>query len=327
MKWIYPYKTLFGDVMAKVGEVRIDGEVPPRSLADPDAHEVDLADVERAGWHTASLNIEVVGPASELSQHEGCRAIVTAHCSLTHTRQMLVLSRSGDARWSGALVLDREFWYGRITLRCLLTATVEAVPHRVIGLAPEWRVDLDDLPQPSVHGSIPVLWDDFTSPTRLPALSEYPAEPFFLHLDPERPTLYLNLDFRGLPALLSDTRRRQPAEQALRDETRSAIATQAWMGMFNAAVLGIAAYEDGGVDWPESDWQRAVLELLLPRMRPLATADEALREIHAMTSEGDGGRALQQAAMPAISAHVGAGRLLREAIRKLGSEISEDGHA
>ena len=325
MKWIYPYRTLFGDISAKITNVMIDGMQVSTSPIDADRREIELADIERSEWNVARVDVELSGPLMDLGRFEDARGIVVFECSHTNTRQTARLQTSGaeSNRWWGSVNLDRDSWFGRITMRACITATVDSVSDRVIGLAPEWRLHLDDLPRPSVHGAIPVQWDSFSEPHSTPVLTHYKGEPSFLSLDTGGPILYLNQDFPGLHALLTDTSRRPAAEHAMHDEVRAAIAVQSWMAMFNTSLLAAPVGDDGEAEWPSAEWQRTVLELLLPRMYPERNPLDALREAKTLAADEAGAAAVQQALLPAVSAHVGATRLLGSALRRLGSDGRE----
>jgi hypothetical protein len=330
MKEIYPYRTLFGDVAAKVKRVSVDDEPLTSDRVNSSRHEVDLAELERAGWRDAAIYFEVAGPASELAEFQ--KEKITASASLiaqsgpTNLRQTVRLESDGPARWSGRLDLERSNWFGRISLRPIVTAKIDGVEHRIIGEGNEWTVLLDDLPKPPVSGALTITWEDFDSPSdeTLNVLRSYAGDAFFLHLDIDSPVLYLNRSFEGLYGLLYDRRRRPPAEQALHDETRGAIATEVWLSLFNTALQAIDTHDEQ-VDWPQSEWQRTVLELILDRMYPEKAPVDALHEIVASLIEPEGASDVQQRVLPVVTAHSGGTRLLREAIRRIGTDLHEVG--
>jgi hypothetical protein len=330
VKEIFPYRTLFGDIVARVRRVSVDDEPLTSDRVDLARREVDLAELERAGWESASVYLEIEGPTSELEdlRKEGIEASASfiAQSGPTNSRQTVSLEPDTGGRWAGRLDLERSSWFGRISLKPLMTATVEGIGPRIIGEGSPWTVLLDDLPKPPVSGALTIKWEDFTSPSHesLNILKSYSGDAFFLHLDIEAPVLYLNRDFVGLHDLLRDRRRRPPAEHALHDETRGAIATEVWLGLFNAAVQAIDL-DDDLVDWPQSEWQRTVLELILDRMYPEKTPVDALQEVAASLVEPEGASDLQQRVLPVISTHSGGTRLLREAIRRIGTDLHEVG--
>jgi hypothetical protein len=87
--------------------------------------------------------------------------------------------------------------------------------------------------------------------------------------------------------------------------------------MFNVALATAAEARDeevGEPTWPDSEWQRNVLEILLGRMYPERTGADALRESTGLLLQGDGVSAVQERLVTAISAQVGGPRLLRSAI-------------
>lgn len=330
MKWIYPYRTLFGDVTARIAAVTIDDEHIPSRLIDADRQEVELVDLERAGWTSARISVEVVGPKSELRDlaDDGVEptAVVVLHCGPTNARvaQVLDADEHDPGHWYGTLDLSRGEWFGKIIMRAFLTAEVDGVANRIIGSAPDWTMHLDDLPRPPVHGAITIRWDNFAAPEHFKALRQYDGEPAFLHLDPAEPVLYLNRGFDGLEPLLRDRRGRQAGEQALHDQTRATIAAESWAGLFNTALQAIDL-EDEEPDWPTSDWQRTALELLLDRIYPEKGPEDAFQEVVTLLREADGGVAVQERLLPAISAQASVAKLLRGSINRLGTDIRESG--
>lgn len=329
MKWIYPYQVLFGDVTSRLLGATVDGDPVPTSLVDSDLHQVHLVDSERSDWEVLELELEVVAPATEIEEliqaSQQPRAAAILQSGPANSRQAIEMAPSDlePWRWTGVVQLDRSSWFGRISVRGMVTAEVEGVANRIVGNAPEWTVRLDDLPVPPINGAIRITWDDFTNPEHLAALRMYREEPAFLHLDVADPVLYLNRAFEGLEPLLRDRKRRSPAEQALHDQSRATIATEAWAAMFNSSILGIDQDDDGNPEWPESEWQRTALEIALGAMYPDKAPDDALAEVAAARLEGDAGAAVQQLLLPATSAHVGVPRLLKGAIRRISTGISE----
>jgi hypothetical protein len=328
--WFYPYKRLFGDVGLKLDSLSIDGEDVPGGSVDSNRREVRLLDLEREDWEAADLDVVLSGPMTELRewQREGAApvAFAVAHCAASNTRQAIRLEPDpGDpSRWRGTLELQRSNWFGRIDLRASLVASVDGERDRMIGAADPWVIRLDDVPPPPVSGAIKTLWHDFTAPEgELEWLGEHKAEPLFLRLEDEQPVLYLNRGFEGLKALLDRKPKRDRGEKALHDEVRGSIAAQVWAAMFNAAVQAIRDEEGEAPDWPEETWKRTALEMLLDRIYPDKPPDDALREIAEMRRDESFGGALQQELLIAASKHVGGARLLREAIKQLGSALQE----
>jgi hypothetical protein len=329
--WIYPYERLFGDVTIKVGDLRIDGEAVPGMQVDADRREVKLIELERSDWQVAELTVVLSGPLTELRelQKAGTTPVgfAVVHCAASNMRQAIELEPdSGNAaRWRGKLELQRSNWFGRIDLRGALLATVDEVEDRVIGTPDAWILRLDDVPPPPVSGAIKTVWHDFFAPDEeFSWLAEHKAEPAFLRLDDEQPTLFLNRGFEGLKALLESKAKREAGEQALHDQARASIATEVWAAVFNAAVQAIPYDEEDELpDWPEEPWKRTALEMLLDRVYPDKEPEDALQEIAELRRDMSGGGVLQQMMLIAVSQHVGGARLLRGAISELGKAIQE----
>jgi predicted NUDIX family NTP pyrophosphohydrolase len=328
--WFYPYKRLFGDVALKLDSFRIDGEEVPDGSLDQDRREVRLLDLEREEWEAVDLDLVLSGPMTELGEWraDGTEptAFAVAHCAASNMRQAVRLQPDpgNSSRWRGTLELQRSNWFGRIDLRGSLVASVGGERDRTIGTPDPWVVRLDDVPPPPVSGAIKTLWHDFTAPDEeLAWLQEHKAEPMFLRLENEQPIVYLNRGFEGLKALLDRKPKRERGEQALHDEARAAIAAQVWAAMFNAAVQAIRDEDGEAPDWPEEPWKRTALEMLLDRVYPDKPPEDALQEIAEMRRDESLGGALQQALLIAASKHVGGARLLRGAIKHLGTSLQE----
>jgi hypothetical protein len=327
MKWIYPYPVLFGDVISRLLSVSVDGDPVPATLIDEHKQQVLLVDADRRDWSSLELQVEVHAPSSEIEDLEKAnanpRALCVLQCGPSNSRISVPLSASAlePSRWIGSVELDRPNWFGRISLRGLVTAEVDGVANRIVGAAPDWTIRLDDQPVPPISGSITITWDDFTKPEHLESLRLYLDQPAFLQLDAGEPILYLNRAFAGLDALLQDRRRRNQAEQALHDQTRVIIASEAWSSLFNNAILAIEEDEDGNADWPEQQWQRTALEIAISTMYPERSADDALSEVAAARREAGVAAILQQQLLPAISDHVGMPRLLKRAIKTIGTDL------
>lgn len=325
-KWIYPYETIFGDVVLRLTSVALDGDELPLHLIDNDFNQVRLLDADRREWDILELSLEVVAPGSEISQMRSdgrspkAFAILQSGPANTRLSVPLAPSELEPGRWTGDAELDRSSWFGRITIRSVVVDTVDGVPDRIIGTGTDWTVRLDDQPAPPINGSITITWDDFTDPKRLPALRLYKDEPAFLHLDSGEPVLYLNSALPGLEPLLQDRRRRSPAERALHDQTRVAIASETWAALFNSAILAIDEDADGNADWPAGDWQRTALEIAITAMYPDRAPDDALAEVAASRHDAGIGATVQQALLPVVSSHVRMSHFLKRGIAAISSD-------
>ena len=326
MNILYPYDTLVGDVEIQVGDAKIDGQKLPDDCFEPDRRLVAIEAAERQRWQTAKIEIHVTAPQTEIrsfvKRNADPRAIAVIGGSRTNARQPVTLTRdpTNPAKWSGTATIDRPFWFGRLSLTATIVGDVDGVSGRIIGTSEPWTIALDDVPRPPVRGNIDVTWDNFKEPKFLPELTQFASEPFFLHLDPERPVLYLNEGFIKLRALFDERRRRNRDVQVLHDQTRVNFASASWAAMFNvalAAAIEASDDEDDVTEWPDSEWQKNALEILLNRMYEERTPDDALGEVVTLLRQGEGLAAVHEQVLPAISEQVGAARILRASITKL----------
>lgn len=326
MKALYPYETLFGDVVIEVRCVSID-DLPVKGRVDPDGRVIDLTGVERAGWERASFEVVVTAPASEVADLVDAAAVAIVECGPANHRIALQLEPEKPAvgRWTGEVVLDREYWFGVAELRCGVTANVGAVAKRVVGWADSWSLAFDDLPhRPTIGGAIRITWLDFENPGERAYLRRHVDKYFYISVDPHEPQLFLNSGFAGLEALLGDRPRRGRADRALHDQTRASIADKTWTALFNAALDFVEVDDDETPQWPGVDWQRVVLESLLASMYPDESLDEALVNAYTARHTKDASGTLQELLAPAASAQARAPRLLRDGIRLLSNELTED---
>lgn len=329
MKELYPYGTLFGDVVVEIRQVAID-DVAIKGRVDPDSRTIDLTGVERAEWERASFEVVVTAPASEVAELMDATAVAIVECGPANTRVAFEIKpeHPNVGRWTGELTLDREYWFGVAELRCGVAATVGGVPNRIVGWADSWTLAFDDLPnRPTIGGAIRITWLDFENPGDRAYLRRHADKYFYISVDPHEPQLFLNKGFAGLDALLGDRPRRGPADRALHDQTRASIADKTWTALFNAALDFVEVDEDDNPEWPDVEWQRVVLESLLAAMYPDESLDEALVNAYGARHTKDAGGALQELLAPAASAQARAPRLLRDGIRLLSNELVEDEEA
>jgi hypothetical protein len=316
---LFPYKTLFGDVKVSVPEVRIDG-LPIPNRVDVDQRVIDLSRLERADWETAAISVVVDAPPAEMADalNPVCMAVI--NCGPTNTRSSTVLDQHtvDIGRWTGVLHLERPYWYAQAAVRCGVVASVEGTDHRLIGWGDAWTISFDDLPSRPVNGAIKITWVNFSSPgDDKQYLRRHTDSYLYLSLDQDEPQIFLNQGFEGLEQLLAD-RRRRGADKALHDQARAAIADKTWAALFNTA---LAAVQQDDVTrestWPDIEWQRAVLEVLLPRMYPAKTLDEALQEAWSSRNAADNPGTLQEHLALASAVQSKANRLLRDGIRAI----------
>jgi hypothetical protein len=322
MRTLYPYRVLFGDVKLGMTGVEIDGTRVP-GLIDNDGRRVRLERAERESWDVAKTWLELAGPASKLASLADPAAVVVANCGPANTRVSTVLQPVDDipSRWVGELTIDRVHWFGRGSLQGYITATVNSVPNRIVGSAEGWDIELDDFPTSPVANSLPIRWVDFREPNNETYLVRFASDPYYLRIDPDKPMLFLNKGFDGLEQLLVD-RRRRGADRALHDNARANVASNVWIGLFNAALDAVEEI-DGAITWPESDWQRVVLEALLVRMYPERGLEDALVDAYSARHEPDAAGTLQELLFPAAMEQARLPRLLRDGLRIMSHEMKD----
>lgn len=326
---IFPYKTIRGDLRLDVREVTIDEEAPSPEPIDRDGRIVSLFDQERSGWRTVQMKLELVGPAEELRKlpdGEGLTANAVFHSDDTHERRAIPLKRAASdaARWTAVVDLHRADYRGAVRLDAVVAGRAGGLSHRFLGSAEPWILHFDEPAIPKRGGSIKVRWVDFKSENAPPFLGDYVNEPFYADLTDEVPVVYLNKsrDFERLPVVLDD-RRRRGSDLALHNAERIGIARSVWMAMLNAAIAGIREAEDSAdPDWPEADWQRRVLRILLPQVYRDHADAEALRSAFQAWDTREGAGLLESRGQAEINRRIGAAKLLRRTLNLMSSASS-----
>lgn len=318
----YPYPTLFGDVKLTVDAVNVDGHQPRQDIIRSDERVVDLSGIEeaRAGWRRVQLAVRVQADEEEIEgmRNEGraINASLVASGGPTNMRQttLLAVSPLSPAIWQVDIELDRQCFVGKAMIRALIAAEVEGRPHRLMGSSAPWSIYFQTPPPPVVHGMIAVRWADFRTEEKL---RPYDGEPFFADLEDDPPVLYLNKGIPGLPELLSDERKQNPAERALRDSERMGMARSVWMGLFNAALPAVDEPMEGLDPTMPDRWRGEVLKHLLPRIYPNMSEPESLRAALSAQTEVQSAAALQSVVQTAVSRQIKAAAALRTSLREL----------
>jgi hypothetical protein len=92
------------------------------------------------------------------------------------------------------------------------------------------------------------------------------------------PEVLLNEGFPGLAAILKDQPNRRGTDKALHDMQRTSIARSVWMALVADSLAAVKpGDEDEPPDWPDEDWQREVLEIILRSIDSNKSDAELLR--------------------------------------------------
>lgn len=320
---LFPYPVLTTEPVLRLSQPTIDGQ-PAQLLAHE--HRVDLSSAPD-GWREGRVSARVQTPIEELAQlgvrqHE---VVLTLHCKDTNIRNVVALEPSGgqdSGQWTGSIDLPRSLLHDRATLYATVAGTVAEVPHRWLGRSREIAVDLLPPRIPEVTGGqIRVVWRDFrtTEENQTPIDPSLHEEMSFVDMSlDEGPVLYLNDAVAGLRRLLDVRSGRTPVERAVRDTALDLIAAPAMVAMANVALAAASPPEDGGeAEWPSVQWQRAVLESLMPLMYPDREPEAALTvATRALTDEGEA-RDVQTRLLGAASRLVKATQHVRGVIKTL----------
>jgi hypothetical protein len=326
---LFPYTELQGNVGLTVTAVRLNGATMSWETTDADNRIVELRNPDQHSWSTGEIDLTVTGPAAELEARSDTvrtvRAVAVLDCGPTNRRQAIELTPAAGSTWTGTFELDRSDWSGNATLSATIVATIDDVDDRCAGFASTWTVRLDDLPPREINNAMRVLWENFAEPTEQRSfLTEYADDICFLRIDPAQPLLFLNSGFAGLRALLEEKPGRPREHRLLREQVLTDLAATTWHALFTAALEAIEKDDEGHPGLPAEDWQRNVLDALLPRMYPNISIEEARRDAWENRHDRSAAAGLQERLLPAVSQHVLQPKTLREAIRAFNDQQQED---
>ncbi len=327
MNAVLPYPVLTGDVITEITRIELDGAELPAGRIDVDRRTVNLSGVDDQNWQTLTVGVLLKGPIGDLaapgSPWTDVHAVAMMQSRFTDYRAALTLSVDPGRlqRWTGSIDVARSEVFGTVTVSGVITATVDGVSHRRVGVdEDDWRISLDDIPAPPPGDALAMAWEDFKDPSDpigLAVLKKNSAFPILLDIRAS-PTLYLNRGFTGLEGLLSTTHRSK-AEQSLRDAVRTFIASQTWMSLFVEAIQHVSIDDTTDeIEWPAEGWRRSVLRTVVAHVHGVAD-DNSLRTIYEEFNNPDAVGAVLQQVHVACSEIGRTPRLLASAI----SEVSK----
>lgn len=320
MKRLIPYPVLVGDVTLEVREARLDDLALPFAMISAEQRAVALHRAERDRWETARLSVRLRTPEHELRHgpwsEASCFAVLFER--KTNVRTFTRLREETPGVWAGDVVLHHDRHLGRVQLTGQVVAAVDGVAGRMIGSTDgAWTVDLRAR-APVKSDSIKTVWADFRD-ERNPRLHPFASDPWTVETVGEEPVLYLNRGFEGLGTVLEDPR---AADRTAREAIAAQIAQDVWTALFNAAVYAVES-EDGSPQWP-GGWRESVLRRLLPDIFPDRSPDDALAEVLARRTGGEGGGDLQTRVLHAAAKQARLPRNLGGFVRALHRTGQED---
>ncbi len=318
MEVLYPYPVLGGPISFFIDQVLVDGQRSDKDLLAMRGM-VDLTQL--ADWRRVVFDVRAEAPPAELRRIGAADARMTVgiRCQSTNTRISTTLNRGTRAgTWRGEVALDNGVFTDRVAMHALLVGTVDGVACRYLGTSEDASVWVDPRRLPPTDGTLPVRWADFEAADLVVLDPTFRQEPFYVELDRDPPTIWLNSKFPALRRLLDDVPGRRKVDESMRAIQFAAIGLSGWMGLFNAAVGAVVASKgEGRATWPRTEWQKQVLRLLLPKIYPDLTDEAALEKLVEDDSSEDGARTLQSRAQSAIAQHIKVGKTMHHAILAL----------
>ena len=279
---LFPYKTLNAEMAFDLGTPILD-ETPSGSFRQPESRTMNLfLAPQNWNWRRAHVPVTVQIDTGLLeayeSEHGETTLIVVANCRPTNTRQALTLDVEQHGQWNGVLELERDNYRERVELRAVLTPRAGALARKPVGFASPWNVYFDEPLSFRFRGTLAVRWKDFKSPDAPQLAKDFPDSTHILSFDGGMPEVLLNEGFPGLAPILKDQPNRRPTDKALHDMQRTSIARAVWMALVGDSLAAVKpGDEDEPADWPDEDWQREVLEIILRSIDSSKSDAELLR--------------------------------------------------
>lgn len=324
---VFPYDTLDTEPVLSLTHPRVDGK-EARLLAREGA--VDLFDLD--GWNEARVNVRVQVPGDELKRLgiTDYSVVASVNCGQTNLRYSTLLERTGSTeQWVGEVVFPRTLLRDRADLYATVAGVVDGTSDRFLGRSKSVRVFLSPPVSPEVStGQIPVVWRDFTETED----GQNPIDPalhdevsFFDISAQDGPVIYLNARVAGLRRLLEERPGRSALERCVRDVVLDGIAQGGMIAMFNAALTAARSNTDEGTpDWPVAEWQKGVLQALLPLIYADREPDAGLRTAVESVDSTEDAEELQARLQAATLRHLKTTRNLTRTIKALESLSDEE---
>lgn len=271
-------------------------------------------------WDRACVAVEVTVPRTKLegaSAPSNVSVTLIAECRQTNYRRSLRLpqSEADVAFWSGKLEVDPRAVRGVLTVRAVLSGTVNGVANRWLAESERWNLRLDEMPNPFLAGTLTVRWVDFEEDQTYGDLRKHKDDPFYVSLETDEPEVYLNSRIKALREILPRFGKpKGGALLALHESTRTGIARSVWTALFQAALSGIVQEEDEEPQWPQKEWQEKVLQMILPRVYG-AEAEPSLAAASEALETGDTRRLVSEALAVISTDILKEGRMLRSAFK------------
>jgi hypothetical protein len=305
---LFPYKTLSTEPVLTLSSPKVDGQ--PTQLLNREGR-IDLFDLP-VGWRQARVGLRVQLPTDELAEIGASEpsVVATLNCGPTNLRVAQRLEPGQDGQWVGDFDLPRTLLVDRAELYATVAGTIGGEANRWLGRTRAVQIDISPPRSPEIGpaGQIPVVWRDFAvaEEGQSPIDPAVHGEIAYVDLTGTTgPVIYLNDGIDGLRRLLDDRTGRSAVERAARDVVFDLIAQSALVAMFNAAVAAAAELaEDGDPQLPSVDWQRGVLESLLPLMYPDRDVEAALPIAAEALDSGDDAQDVQTRLLAAAARHV-----------------------
>lgn len=318
MNRYFPYPTM-RDPLTLVAEGQlVDGTAPPYNMLAA-RRSLDISGLHPS-WRrvTTRLRLDLPG-LSNYAEISDTKVTLSLNCPATNLRigiPMIHGPRLGS--YTADLEIEAGALAKKAVLRAVVSGTVVGSPHRYFGESDTWNIWVSPPEIPLLTGDLEVRWVAFNSDSCPQTIDPaFRSQSYYVDLTQDPPVVFLNESIADLRRLFDDAPRRSGTERAIREAHFHTIASSGWLAMFNASVAGIEYLSDGGVEWPDVEWQRQVLSTLLPKIYPDLSVDDAMKTACEDAASADGTRLLQSRAMAGISGLLQESNKLRSSIKAL----------
>lgn len=291
----------------RIAAVAVDGS-DVSDVIDERHRSVDLR-YRFPEWRTCVFEVECPIPDGPIPDDVDASLVLTN--SSAKSRVSSALGRS-NSTLTGNLVLHRSELAGRSVLSVVLSATIDAVAHRVVGESVPWSFDIDEPTHTFASGrtAIPIVWKKFSAADAPPFLRPYARLPFFLSFGDSEPVLFLNedlMEFRQL--LMWDTA--QTWKRDLRDAISSEISGKVLTALTWAAFEELLYDEDADeINGPDGEVLAGTLDAIAEHMEGVSSPLELKEQVLRAREQGEGIDDITERVVAAVEAMTDQGSLV-----------------
>jgi hypothetical protein len=325
----FPVPRLFSDISIEVSAIKLDGDPLPEHNIDAASKTIMLYSSGRSTWGEAELTVRVGAPLQELRgknlDDDSTFALVRLNCGPTNLRSgELVAIKNGSADIK--LTIRHDQVSDRARLECFIIRDTSEGFARILREGEPWQVILS---QPKIHlptnrpsrpggfrEVIDIQWLDFSDPETVNAqLNQFSHEAYYLDLQADVPTLYLNRGIEGYYELLN-AESGSKIENLFRETEYKRLSLGVWLATCFESISCINKDDDGEIEAPEG-WRGEILKLILPRIFPGDSLESAYQKVVALRGPSGTSAFLISRLEMAINEHIASSTTLKKYLMAL----------